>query len=64
MLTKEVFPLFSKEMEHLLCDVNNVEECSTIQGKIGILKNDDAINGVIVPVSRGNCCRDWNHFVF
>ncbi|KAG5087915.1 hypothetical protein JHK86_000527 [Glycine max] len=46
MLTKEVFPLFSKEMEHLLCDVNNVEECSTIQGKIGILKNDDAINGI------------------
>eukprot|EP00256_Glycine_max_P057033 XP_014624723.1 uncharacterized protein LOC100811564 isoform X3 [Glycine max] len=49
MLTKEVLPLYSKEMEHLLCDVNNAEESPTVQGKIGILKNDDAINGVPVP---------------
>ncbi|XP_061368100.1 protein PIGMENT DEFECTIVE 338, chloroplastic-like isoform X2 [Gastrolobium bilobum] len=49
MLTKEVLPLYSKEMEYLLCDVNKGEENFMIQGRMRILKNYDAINGV--PVS-------------
>ncbi|TKY46080.1 30S ribosomal protein S1 [Spatholobus suberectus] len=48
MLTKEVLPLYGKEMEHLLCDVNKAEESFVGQGRMGILRNDDAINGVRV----------------
>nr|KYP62025.1 30S ribosomal protein S1 [Cajanus cajan] len=49
MLTKEVLPLYSKEMEHLLCDVNKTEESFMVQGRMGILKNNDAINEMPVP---------------
>ncbi|KAK7270831.1 hypothetical protein RJT34_26288 [Clitoria ternatea] len=49
MLTKEVLPLYGKEMEHLLFDVKMAEENFVAEGKMGILKKDDAINGVPVP---------------
>ncbi|KAJ1424963.1 S1 domain [Sesbania bispinosa] len=49
MLTKEVLPLYGKEMENLLCDVNKDAENFMVQGKIGIVKNDEAISGVPVP---------------
>ncbi|KAK7315314.1 hypothetical protein VNO77_33854 [Canavalia gladiata] len=50
MLTKEVLPLYGEEMEHLLCDVDKGEEgLMMAQGRMGILKNDDAMNGVPVP---------------
>ena len=49
MLTKEVLPLYSKEMEHLLCDVNKAEENLMVEGRMGIVKNDDAMNGGPVP---------------
>ncbi|KAE9592509.1 hypothetical protein Lal_00028531 [Lupinus albus] len=48
MLTKEVLPLCSKEMEYLLCDMNKTEENFMVQGRMEILKNDDAISGVPV----------------
>ena len=51
MLTKEVLPLYSKEMEHLLCDLDKDEENFKVQGRMGILKNDDAISGLPVPGS-------------
>ncbi|RDX91785.1 rps1A, partial [Mucuna pruriens] len=49
MLTKELLPLHSKEIEHLLYDVNKAEESFIAQGRMGILKNDDAINWGPVP---------------
>ncbi|KAK7380551.1 hypothetical protein VNO78_33064 [Psophocarpus tetragonolobus] len=48
MLTKEVLPLYSKEMDHLLCDVNKAEDMVMFEGRMGIVKND-AMNGVPVP---------------
>nr|KYP51077.1 30S ribosomal protein S1 isogeny A [Cajanus cajan] len=49
MLTKEVLPLYGKEMENLLCDVDNDAESFMAQGKMGIVKNEEAISGVAVP---------------
>ncbi|TKY51458.1 30S ribosomal protein S1-like A [Spatholobus suberectus] len=49
MLTKEVLPLYGKEMENLLCDVNQDAEGFMVQGKMGIVKNEEAISGVPVP---------------
>jgi len=49
MLTKEVLPLYSKEMEHLLCDVSKAEESVMVEGRMGIVKNDDAMIGGPVP---------------
>ncbi|XP_061345184.1 protein PIGMENT DEFECTIVE 338, chloroplastic isoform X2 [Gastrolobium bilobum] len=49
MLTKEVLPLYGKEMENLLCDVNKDAENFMVHGKMGIVKNDEAINGVPMP---------------
>ena len=49
MLTKEVLPLHDKEMENLLRDVNRDAEDFMVQGKIGIVKNEEAISGVSVP---------------
>ncbi|KAK7357165.1 hypothetical protein VNO80_16448 [Phaseolus coccineus] len=48
MLTKEVLPLYGKEMENLLCDVNRDAEDFMVQGKMGIVKNEEAISGVPV----------------
>ncbi|KAK7277380.1 hypothetical protein RIF29_18531 [Crotalaria pallida] len=44
MLTKEVLPLYGKEMEHLLCDMNKVEENFMVQGRLGVLENVDVIS--------------------
>ncbi|CAA2966051.1 30S ribosomal S1 homolog A [Olea europaea subsp. europaea] len=43
MLTKEVLPLYDKEMEHLLCDVEDVKDFM-VRGKIWIVKNDEAVS--------------------
>ncbi|XP_007019648.2 PREDICTED: 30S ribosomal protein S1 homolog A isoform X1 [Theobroma cacao] len=49
MLTKEVLPLYDKEMEYLSCDLKtNVEEFMGY-GKMGIVKDDDAMSGGPVP---------------
>ncbi|KAL2467946.1 Nucleic acid-binding proteins superfamily [Forsythia ovata] len=44
MLTKEVLPLYDKEMEHLLCDVEKDVEEFMVRGKIGIVRNDEAVS--------------------
>ncbi|KAG4919226.1 hypothetical protein JHK84_056534 [Glycine max] len=49
MLTKEVLPLYGKEMENLLCDVEKDAEDFMVRGKMGIVKNEEAISGVPVP---------------
>lgn len=49
MLTKEVLPLYGKEMENLLCDVNKDAENFMVHGKMGIVKNDDVLSGGPVP---------------
>ncbi|CAI9778005.1 unnamed protein product [Fraxinus pennsylvanica] len=49
MLTKEVLPLYDKEMEHLLCDVEKDVEDFMVRGKIGIVRNDEAVNEELKP---------------
>ncbi|KAH6782445.1 Nucleic acid-binding proteins superfamily [Perilla frutescens var. frutescens] len=49
MLTKEVLPLYDKELEHLLCDVDKDAEEFLVRGKVGIVRNDEAIGGVPLP---------------
>ncbi|KAF5735328.1 hypothetical protein HS088_TW15G00830 [Tripterygium wilfordii] len=45
MLTKEVLPLYEKEMEYLLCDLSKNGKEFMVGGKTGIVRNDDALNG-------------------
>ncbi|KAK4280126.1 hypothetical protein QN277_011792 [Acacia crassicarpa] len=49
MLTKEVLPLYGKETEYLLCDLNKDSEKFMVHGKMGLVKDDDVINGVPPP---------------
>ncbi|VFQ80162.1 unnamed protein product [Cuscuta campestris] len=49
MLTKDVLPLDSKEMGHLLCDLKKDAERVMVGGKVGILKNDFAFSGEPKP---------------
>ncbi|XP_074280205.1 protein PIGMENT DEFECTIVE 338, chloroplastic-like [Silene latifolia] len=45
MLTKEVLPLYDKEMDYLLCDLDkNVEEFMA-NGKMGIVQKPDLVTG-------------------
>ncbi|XP_021902532.1 uncharacterized protein LOC110818082 [Carica papaya] len=45
MMTKEVLPLYPREMDHLLCDLKNDAEEFMVCGKMGIVKDDDALSG-------------------
>lgn len=45
MLTKEVLPLYDKEMDYLLCDFDKNAEEFMANGKMGIVQNEDAISG-------------------
>ncbi|KAL1547072.1 protein PIGMENT DEFECTIVE 338, chloroplastic-like protein [Salvia divinorum] len=45
MLTKEVLPLYDKEMGNLLCDVEKDAEEFLVHGKVGILRSDEVIGG-------------------
>ncbi|XP_057794655.1 protein PIGMENT DEFECTIVE 338, chloroplastic [Salvia miltiorrhiza] len=49
MLTKEVLPLYDKEMGHLLCDVEKDAEEFLVHGKVGILRNDEVMGGTPIP---------------
>ncbi|KAK3018382.1 hypothetical protein RJ639_003972, partial [Escallonia herrerae] len=49
MLTKEVLPLYDKEMDYLLCDTEKDAEEFMVRGKVGILRNDDALSGEPAP---------------
>ncbi|XP_073282635.1 protein PIGMENT DEFECTIVE 338, chloroplastic [Primulina huaijiensis] len=48
MLTKEVLPLYDKEMDHLLWDVERDAEL-LVWGKMGIVKNEEALSGEPMP---------------
>lgn len=45
MLTKEVLPLYDKEISYMMCDVENDAKEFMVNGKIGIVKNDEAVSG-------------------
>lgn len=45
MLTKEVLPLYDKEMDYLLCDLDKNAEEYMANGKMGIVRNEDALSG-------------------
>lgn len=45
MLTKEVLPLYEKELDNLLCDFENNPEVFFTKGKMGIVKNEEALSG-------------------
>lgn len=45
MLTKEVLPLYDKEINYMMCDVENDAKEFMVKGKIGIVKNDEAVSG-------------------
>lgn len=49
MLTKEVLPLYGKEMDYLLFDVEKDAGDFMVRGRMGIVKNDVAIRGEPVP---------------
>ncbi|KAB1220861.1 30S ribosomal protein S1 [Morella rubra] len=49
MLTKEVLPLYDKEMEYLLCDMDKDASKFMVRGKMGIVKNDEALSGITGP---------------
>ncbi|XP_020889974.1 uncharacterized protein LOC9324907 isoform X2 [Arabidopsis lyrata subsp. lyrata] len=41
MLTKEILPLYDKELDYLLCDLKYDAEEFLVNGKMGIFKDDD-----------------------
>ncbi|CAE5963810.1 unnamed protein product [Arabidopsis arenosa] len=41
MLTKEILPLYDKELDYLLCDLKYDAEEFLVNGKMGIVKDDD-----------------------
>ena len=44
MLTKEVLPLYDKEVEFLMCDLDKDAESFMMNGKMGLVKYDDAVS--------------------
>ncbi|CAN0928330.1 Protein PIGMENT DEFECTIVE 338, chloroplastic [Linum grandiflorum] len=49
MLSKEVMPLYKKEMDYLLCDVEKDCEQFCVKGKVGIVKDEIALSGGTGP---------------
>ncbi|XP_076923570.1 protein PIGMENT DEFECTIVE 338, chloroplastic-like [Bidens hawaiensis] len=45
MLTKEVLPLYDKELDSLLCDFEDNGEEFMVNGKMGIVRNEEALSG-------------------
>ncbi|MFS7982884.1 putative S1 domain, nucleic acid-binding, RNA-binding domain, S1 [Helianthus anomalus] len=45
MLTKEVLPLYDKELNSLLCDFESNGEEFMVNGKMGIVRNEAALSG-------------------
>lgn len=48
MLTKEVLPLYEKELDNLLCDFEKNPEEFLMKGKMGIVRNEEALSGGLV----------------
>ncbi|KAL9234220.1 hypothetical protein vseg_009115 [Gypsophila vaccaria] len=44
MLTKEVLPLYDKEMDYLLCDLDKNAEEFMANGKMGVIQDDDSVS--------------------
>ncbi|XP_022134277.1 uncharacterized protein LOC111006579 isoform X2 [Momordica charantia] len=44
MLTKEVLPLYDKEMDFLMCDFDKDAESFMVNGKMGLVKYEDAVS--------------------
>ncbi|PIA25446.1 hypothetical protein AQUCO_11400013v1 [Aquilegia coerulea] len=49
MLTKEVLPLYDKELPYLLCDFEKDAEEFMVRGRAGIVFDNDAVGGQPVP---------------
>lgn len=49
MLTKEVLPLYDKELPYLLCDFEKDAEDFMVRGKMGIAFDEEAVSGKPVP---------------
>ncbi|KAJ4966223.1 hypothetical protein NE237_018072 [Protea cynaroides] len=49
MLTKEVLPLYDQEFPYLLCDMGKDAEEFMVPGKMGIVRDVDAVSGEPVP---------------
>lgn len=49
MLTKDVLPLYDKEMGYLLCDLEKDAEEFLVRGKMGIVSYDEAVSGESMP---------------
>ncbi|XP_042493293.1 protein PIGMENT DEFECTIVE 338, chloroplastic-like isoform X2 [Macadamia integrifolia] len=49
MLTKEVLPLSDSELPYLLCDMGKDAEEFMVPGKMGIIRDEDALSGEPVP---------------
>ncbi|KAL3655167.1 hypothetical protein CASFOL_000953 [Castilleja foliolosa] len=45
MLTKEVLPLYDKEIDYLSCDLEKDAEEFFVPGKVGIIQNKEAMSG-------------------
>ncbi|PWA95248.1 Nucleic acid-binding, OB-fold [Artemisia annua] len=45
MLTKEVLPLYEKELDYLLCDFEENGDEFMMNGKMGVVKNEEALSG-------------------
>lgn len=52
MLTKEVLPLYDKELDSLLCDFESNSEEFMMKGKMGIMRNEEALSGGGVVAGR------------
>ncbi|WOG82082.1 hypothetical protein DCAR_0101243 [Daucus carota subsp. sativus] len=52
MLKKDVLPLFDKELDNLLCDIENDADTFMVKGRMGIVKNEDSTNGDVVGPGR------------
>eukprot|EP00262_Sarcandra_glabra_P006513 TRINITY_DN18843_c0_g1_i1.p1 TRINITY_DN18843_c0_g1~~TRINITY_DN18843_c0_g1_i1.p1 ORF type:complete len:506 (-),score=60.33 TRINITY_DN18843_c0_g1_i1:90-1607(-) len=49
MLTKELLPLYDKDLNYHLCDLGKDAEEFMVPGKVGIVKDNDALSGGLVP---------------
>ncbi|KAL5714725.1 hypothetical protein ACHQM5_016646 [Ranunculus cassubicifolius] len=49
MLTKEVLPLYDKELEYLLCDFEKDAEEYMVRGKMGIVFDEESVSGESMP---------------
>lgn len=49
MLKKDVLPLFDKELDYLLCDIDKDADEFMVKGRMGIVKNEDSMSGGVGP---------------